>query len=214
MRLIVIAVVAGMVSGCVSVKQIPMDSSSASAIGGRTVVLTEREKPSFGAMTVGKAMFGALGAAAMISAGNKIVGDNNVDDPAPYISSRLSKELADKRSVGVSDKKMSVTGSSQKEIMGSSQDLILDVMTVNWSVAYFPTDWSHYRVIYSAKASLIDAKSKVVLAEGFCAKVPEQTPESPTYDQLLANGAERLKQELKMAADYCVGEFLSKTFGI
>jgi hypothetical protein len=48
------------------------------------------------------------------------------------------------------------------------------------------------------------------VAEGFCSRVPDQTPNSPTYEELLANNAERLKRELKEAADFCIGDFKTK----
>jgi hypothetical protein len=61
---------------------------------------------------------------------------------------------------------------------------------------------------------LVDAKSGSVLAEGGCARVPEHTPEAPSYDELVANSAQRLKQELKTAADFCISEFKSKTLAL
>jgi hypothetical protein len=92
----------------------------------------------------------------------------------------------------------------------SGADLLLDVQTVNWGFAYFPTDWNNYRVIYSAKARLIDTKTRKVLAEGFCSRVPEKTDDAPSHEELLANQAARLKQELEAAADHCISEFRAK----
>ena len=80
----------------------------------------------------------------------------------------------------------------------------IDVQTLNWSFGYFPTDWSHYRVIYTAKARLINVDTKAVIAEGFCKRIPETNANAPTYDELLANEAKVLKQELSIAASECV----------
>lgn len=81
---------------------------------------------------------------------------------------------------------------------------MVDVQTINWSLGYFPTDWNHYRVIYTAKARLIDSGSKAVLAEGSCVRIPQDNTGAPTYDELLANEASLLKKELSAAADECV----------
>ena len=44
--------------------------------------------------------------------------------------------------------------------------------------------------------------------------MPEQTAESPSYNELVANSAARLKQELKTAADFCISEFKAKTLAL
>ncbi len=85
-------------------------------------------------------------------------------------------------------------------------DLLLDIQTVNWSFVYF-TDLKTYRVNYSAKLKLIDITTRKIVAEGFCSRVPEKNDNTPTRDQLLANTAERLKQELQIAAEECIDQF-------
>ena len=57
----------------------------------------------------------------------------------------------------------------------------------------FPTDWNNYRVIYSAKLRVVDTRSQTAVAEGFCSSIPEQDENSPTYDELMADRAARLK---------------------
>ena len=71
-----------------------------------------------------------------------------------------------------------------------------------------------YLYEYSARMRLVDTKSGQVLAEGACSRVPEETKASPTYDEMLANNAERLKQELRSAAEFCVNEFRTKTLAL
>jgi hypothetical protein len=44
--------------------------------------------------------------------------------------------------------------------------------------------------------------------------VAEDADAAPTYDELLADGARRLKGELQRAADYCAGQFASKMFSL
>ena len=215
----------GMLAGCVSTRNIPLTDDVTNNIIGNSVTKVSREKPDFGAMTARKEMFGALGGVfggalggvSTISAGNKIIKENEVEDPANYISEALIKDLSQKYNLNVID--MDNTIASSKKVSELSKqygdvDLLIDVRTINWMFSYFPTDWDNYRVSYSAKLRLIDTHNNKVLAEGFCSRVPDKTDSSPTYDELLANKATRLKEELKVAADYCIQEFRSKTLGI
>ena len=198
MRRMVLAVV-GLVTfaGCVSTKIVPLQQARMASLQGKTLTVAKREKPAFSAVTAGKAAFGLIGATAMIVKGNSIVQENNVEDPAGYIARELAGDLASAHSMTV-------------VAAGSSADILLDVQTVNWSFTYFPTDWNSYRVIYSAKLRLIDNRSRKVLAEGFCARIPEKSDSAPGYDELLADQAARLKQELTAGADQCIAEFRSK----
>lgn len=198
--------------GCVSVNHIPMTPDAITSINNKEVVTGKREKPNFAAMTAGKAMFAMVGAAAMISAGNEIVAKNNVQDPATYISEKLSTALSMKYGTKVSAKTVSITDDDVQALSRKNPeiDLILDIRTVNWSFVYFPTTWDKYRVIYSARLRLIDVKGGKVTAEGFCSRIPDQTPSSPTYEELLANDAKRLKRELREAADFCINDFKTK----
>jgi hypothetical protein len=186
-------------AGCVSTKIVPLQQGRMASLQGKTLTVAKHEKPSFGAMTAGKAAFGIIGAAAMIAKGNSIVQENNVEDPAGYIAKELAGDLATTHSLTV----VPADGGA---------DILLDVRTVNWSFAYFPTDWNSYRVIYSAKLKLTDTRSGKVLAEGFCARIPEKSDGAPGYEELMADQAARLKQELTAGADHCIAEFRSKVF--
>ena len=208
-RLLCAAIALFSMAGCVSVNQIPMTPEAANGIKDKEVVTGTRKKPGFAAMTAGKAMFAMVGALAMISAGNEIVAKNDIQDPAGYISGKLGAALSAKYGTRVSTKTVEITDEDVQAISKSNPgvDLILDVRTINWSFAYFPTTWNKYHVLYSARLRLIDVKGARVVSEGFCSRVPEETPNSPTYEELLANNAQRLKKELKDDADYCVDDF-------
>jgi hypothetical protein len=213
LRVILIAAAVGMLSGCVSTKTIPMKAETIARIQGGTLAVTKREKPGFAAMTAGKAMFGAVGGAAMVMAGNKIVEENAIEDPALRISAELMKGFADVNAMSVvSTDGIIASGVKPTELAKqySNANVLLDIQTINWSFVYFPTDWNSYRVIYSAKMRVIDTKEAKLLAEGFCSRVPENSAEAPSHDELLENQAARLKQELAIAADHCIQEFRSK----
>jgi len=212
-------------AGCVSVQEIPMTAASVDVVRGRELSLSVRDKPDFGAMTAGKmaggALFGALGGAiagsAMVSAGNELVAQNAIADPAEKIGATLGATLREKLAARPVAFRTRLSSDEVTEVTKapSGMDLVLDVRTIGWGFVYFPTSWSKYRVIYSARARLLDARKGQVLAESGCAMpVAEDADAAPTYDELLANGAARLKGELQKAADYCAGQFASKMFSL
>jgi hypothetical protein len=205
-----------LVLACTRVNTTPLAESTGKSLSSRSVVTLAHEKPSFAAMTAGKAGFGLLGAMAMMSAGNAIVQENGIADPAIAIADQLKGVLKDKFAVQVSDAPVHQNGDDLAQICTANPDadLILDVRTLNWSFAYFPTTWNRYRVIYSASIRLIDAKNRTVIAEGFSSRVPKETPDAPTKDELLANHAQLLKEELNKGAQQCVQEFMTKALNI
>lgn len=187
----------------------PLTPASAATLKGREVTISKRPAPDFVASTPGKAMFGLIGALAAISAGNDIVNNNGVEDPAPLIGRELSVELARRYGTAVSPNRILVIKDDDDAVTSPSAsraDLVLDVSTIGWSFIYFPFSWDHYRVLYNARLRLIDRRTAQVVAEGHCSRVPEETPTAPSYDQLLANRAQRLKDELRTAAQICAGQ--------
>jgi hypothetical protein len=151
--------IALVVSGCASVNIQPIDIKSVAALKNQSLSHTKREKPSFAAMTPGKAVFGLIGAAVMISEGNKIIEENGVPDPATSIAIGLAKALGEKYGTKFSGNTVLVTTDEAERIADASKasaKFVLDVATINWSFIYFPTSWARYRVIYTARARLID----------------------------------------------------------
>ena len=211
--------IVALLAGCASVPEVPI-ASAPEELRGREITLAVRDKPSFAAMTADKmaagALFGAIGGAtagsAMESAGNDLVAEYNVDDPAESIVHALGNGLQTRFSTTLAPGRARLTRAEAVEAVGVA-DLVLDVRTLLWGFAYFPTSWAKYRVLYVAHARLIDGKKGTVLAEGGCAFPPSQDADAaPGYDELLADGGKRLKQELKTAADFCANEFASKIF--
>jgi hypothetical protein len=224
MRLLGCLAAAG-AAGCVSIQEVPMTAASADAIRGREMSVSQRGKPDFGAMTPGKmaggALFGALGGAiagaAMISAGNEIVAQNNVEDPAEYIADTLSGAMKSKFDTALARSRTALATDDADEAgkTNSRADLVLDVRTLNWGFIYFPTSWDRYRLHYIARARLIDARKGQILAEGRCTvRAPESADAAPTHDELLAGNAARLKKDLKAAADFCAAQFAAETFSL
>ena len=204
--------------GCVSTKNVKADVEMLRSDQPATVTVSARKKPDFVAMTAGTAAVGGLlGALAMIEAGNDIVEENGVQDPASYIGAELAKSMTQSLGVQLVENGGKLAESGKPGDLAKVYDnahLLLDVQTINWSFTYFPTDWNNYRVVYSAKLRLVDTRTGKLRAEGFCARVPEKSDGAPSRDQLLADSAALLKNELKVAADYCIGQFRANVLGV
>ena len=203
-------------TGCVSVSQAPLTTEASTKLQGRSVVSSKYETPDFTAMTAGKAAFAILGAVAMISEGNALVRDNAVEDPALAIGKDLQARLNAARGMTAVPGSSITSKNDLPSVLASNPgaDYVLDVQTLNWSFAYFPTNWTHYRVMYAARVRLIDATSKAVVAEAGCRSVPSDDKDAPTYDELLADKAALLKSHLAKAAAACADQVARETFKV
>jgi hypothetical protein len=190
-------------SGCVTVNHKAMTKESSAQLQAKSVVATRYDRPDFAAMTPAKAAFGLIGAAAMISEGNEIVKVNEIADPAVGISDRLLRIAQERRSIVVAQPKAdSIAASDELHSLlatYSGTDYILDVKTINWMFGYYPTNWTGYRVMYSARVRVIETATKDVAAESLCTTVQGDDAKPPTYDQLLADKAALLKSLLDKA---------------
>ncbi len=214
LRVILLSLLVPLLASCVSTKEIPL--SDPSAVRGKSGLRTERERPGFAAVTAGKATgaaFGAIGGAiagaAMVSSGNAIVSENGIEDPANWIGQELAASLKSKHGASIKGTRK-VTDEKPEAIAKacSDADFALDVRTINWSLAYFPVNWGTYRVIYSAQLRIIDCKSGEVVAQGFYARLPEKSDDSPDWDELVEkDNAARLKKELKIGAQEALHHF-------
>lgn len=202
-------------AGCVSAPTKVLTAQSTSQLSGRSVTSTRYGKPDFVAMTAGKAMFAVIGAAAMVVAGNKIVSENGIEDPAISISAQLTNRL---RQMGMmAHQNQSVASDDKVGALTSTYpgvDYLLDVKTINWSFSYYPTDWTHYRVNYSARVRLINTANGAIVGQFLCNSTQEDPQAPPTYDQLLANNAAQLKKYLEMAGNACVADAAKQVLGV
>jgi len=200
---------------CVSTRTTGVSTDSASAMHGKSIAISQRAKPDFSAMTAGKAMFGLLGAAAMISAGNTIVVDNNIEDPAPFVADQLRQAVENKYGLVTAAGTGPLADTTDTRKLASlyaAGDFVLDVQTVNWSFVYRP-NLTHYRVLYSVKVRLIETRRAKLLAEAFCYRKDDDDKNPPTHEELLANQAALLKTRLHDHAAECAGELTSKLLG-
>lgn len=200
-----VAAIAAMLVGCAPVATKSINSSA--GLQGRRLAITSHPIPDFSAGTAGKAMFAMVGAIAMIHAGNEMVRQDQIEDPAIHIGQRLSMDLAKTQGVTVLPSNGLVATSDDAATLIKTYpgaDLLLDVKTYAWSYIYYPTKWGSYRVNYDANVRLLDGKSGEVIAQQTCKIDPTDPNNPPTLDALRANRSALLKQLLSKAADTCV----------
>lgn len=162
-------------------------------------------------MKAGNAAFGVLGVPAMIAASKKLVEDYKIEDPNDALAAQLAGELATAHSASVTstpilieplEKKVAaalVTGNVEK----AKYIVVLGVSNV--TVVYYPTDWTHYQLIYAVGFSVLDGANGKEISKGKCVVKPGAKPDNaPTAAQLTENDAVLLKTMLKTAADACL----------
>lgn len=204
-KLIAVAAIAAMLVGCAPVPTKSINSTA--GLQGKRLVVTSHPIPDFSAGTAGKAMFAMVGAIAMIHAGNEMVRQDQIEDPAIRIGQRLSTDLAKTQEVIVLPPNGLVASSDDPAALIKTYpgaDLLLDVKTYAWSYVYYPTKWGSYRVNVDANVRLLDGKTGEVIAQQTC-KIDPTDPNNPaSLDALRANQSALLKQLLGKAADTCV----------
>lgn len=191
---------------CTTINNKQLTPESSAQLQGKTVAVTRYSTPDFVAFTAGKAAFAVLGAAAMISEGNSIIQQNNIQDPAIAISNGLQEKLKASKGTVAATTAIASESDDLSALIAKSTDAqyIVDFKTINWMFNYYPTDWSHYKVTYVGRLRLIDRASKSVVAESACNAVQGDDKNPPTKDQLLENNATLLKSYFAKAASDCI----------
>jgi hypothetical protein len=209
--------VAMALTGCVSTTTKTIDAQALSAVRNQSVAHTARDMPDFGEMTPAKATFGLIGAAMMISEGNKTVATNKIADPANAIAESLLSAMQSSQGMQVIATPVRIDSEEPAriaELAKGKARYVLDVRTLMWQMMYFPTDWTHYQLLYTAKARLIDVDTKNVVAEAFCKQSPESNANAPTYDDMLALNAARLKATNAAYAQACAASLGRDMLGL
>lgn len=177
-------------------KMLPLTESAASALTGKSLVVTRHERPAFTAMTAGKAMFGLLGGGAMVVAGNKIIDENQVADPAEILERELVPALSKRYGLVVKPASTPIITEKKAAKIAATQtdtDYILDIRSGGWMFAYEATNWDKYWALYSVQIQLIDAKSGALVSNMGCNASNQKDPNAPTREAMLANQAALLK---------------------
>ena len=204
-------------SGCVSTAPVSVSDSRLSQAAGATFTHTLRAMPSFGNFsftnaTVGIAAGGIAGGIATVESGKKLIAKNGILDPALSISKQLCAELSARFKLSFNEaaavKIETVDAKEVAHAIGGKVDFVLDVQTANWGSYYLPTNWTRYRVIYAAKVRLLDARKSQIVAEGFFHWKTPDNAKHPTHDELFANNAAVLREQLEEASRAATAYFI------
>ena len=201
--------------GCATTQNVTMSQEALASMQGKSLVLIQRESPNFVAMTSGKGMFAVAGVGAAAAAGNKLVEEQSIKDPAMNISQSVARELTQSHGLILQNRPTAVESAEAKEIAASASgsDYALDVVTNGWSYIYDGFNFGDYFVGYSSKLRLIDVKAAEIVSSGSCFYDAKKAGKSAvTHDALLADNAAYIKQELADAADLCIKEFGTNLF--
>lgn len=201
------SIIAALITGCATSKLTVIGADELSMLKEKTLSYTKYEKPpSFLASTPVNVQFGILSTPMIIAAGNALIEKNSVADPAGEIAQKLTREAQAIYAVKINDVAAIQSSDGLGEILEDhiESDYVLDVRTGGWGSTYYKSDWNNYRIMYTARARLINVKSKSVVATSACDVTPEygNTQEAPTYAQLESGIG--LKKELARAVDLCV----------
>lgn len=192
-------------TGCTSLQQIALDNAGAASLKGQSITHTARKMPRFQIMGVDVKT--SLGEA------DALIKDNQIPDPADAIARDLVAALSSAHGARPGGAPLALDSDEVDAISvaaGGSVRFVVDVQTLNWFAWYFPLDWNHYRLIYVARARVIDLASRKVIAESFCNRVPDDPEGAPSYKELVGDGAAGLKKELDVAGKACLATMKEK----
>lgn len=203
--------------GCMSQQVIPADEKKTSQFAGRSITSTQREAPGFQLGNASYALLNAFGLApGLIGAGlmtrprDAIVAEYGIDDPAGYVSEKLIADLSQHYQLTRVERPAElVTEDSPKKLATqfSSVRYLLDVRTEQWGLMSHPAIWTQYFVIYNAQLRIIDTSDGRVIAQTYCRYGFDKPGKRPTREEIFANKAQQVKDELRENADKCIEEF-------
>jgi len=152
------------------------------------------------------ANFAMIGAFAMIAEGKRLAAELQLEEPANTVGAEIAAAFAAARGGQVSPEPLAVTTSSQDLIAsnGGKAAFVIDVAPVGMTAIYYPSDWSHYGLIYSANLRVLDAASGKVIGKAKCRVKRATSPDPPTYEQLIGNNGAGLRKLIAAANASCV----------
>ncbi|MGI9344042.1 MAG: hypothetical protein ACR2QV_14470 [Gammaproteobacteria bacterium] len=216
MKTLLISVACIAVAACAAPQSKPIAPETLSSFQGKSLSLVQGDTPSFVAMTSGKGMFAVAGVGAAAAAGNDLVEEAEIEDPAIKISRSLARRLTADHALSLRGPTLrSEDADEAAEIaqLAKGSDYALEVATSGWTYMYDGFKFGDYFVNYSSKLRLIDVSSSEVISSGLCNYNGKLAGKSAvTHEKLLENDAAYIKKELADAKDFCVQQFTSGLF--
>jgi hypothetical protein len=201
------AVLAALLGGCTTIETATLDDTLAAQLRGQSVAIVTPEPATFSVGLTHAIALGPLGIPEMIEEGQRLVKENHIVDPAQDLATVLGDALAGRRGAVMLPAHAVAARDDPAAIVSAAPPAaryVLAVQTVSWGVGNLPMPRSNYFVAYVARARLIDAWTKKVVAEAGCMQPPDGTEFNGAYARLTANNAELVKTELAARADRCI----------
>jgi hypothetical protein len=209
-RTVIISSAVSTLTACGTPSSQGLGPQGLSALKDKTLVIANTATPAdFRVFTPTKAFLGLVGDAAMVSEGNRIAAKNAVADPAISIARDLALQLNNAAATRWSPTSVAIASDSGSAAALSAKaadaNLVLYVRTLDWRTWYYTTNFNRYRARVEVSAELINTATQTVIASATCDdSSPLSADVSPTYDEIVGAGAQRLKDELARAQLACV----------
>ena len=181
------------------IKASALSPQDAAALKGKTVAVVLHERESYTWMTPGKVMFGLLGVAAMIKAGNDFVAENQIPDPTALMRDQLATALRDRFGAQPASPDTTTTKAHKPAELAKlhpETDYVLSVKHNGTMSSYYPGNFGRYWIANSFLVQLVDTKSGRELTHATCFASIYKNPVRPSNEQLRANQAQLAKDIL------------------
>ncbi len=211
MKLQITLIIFLLLPACAPSKKESLKSSDAGVFSSKSIQASKYKQPTFIAITAGKGAFGAVGVLGMAKAGNRLVKENNIQDPANKIGVSLVNFMSKKYNMSAINNSVVAKSKSLSSLKSTypKADVLLDIKTRGWQFAHYPTKFKYYHVTYSARLRLINLKANKVMMTNNCVYTnkPKDHTKAFSHAALVANSAQGLKNELVKAQKYCINQF-------
>lgn len=202
-----------LIFGCAGFNAKAIDQTT---LKNRTLSLVIHESPDFLAITPDKNMLTMTGFDAADTAGNQLLKETGIHDPATKICKMLAKSFnADYGLLYNENSIIKAKAKATKDLvrLANGRDYLLDVKTIGWLFSYQVSSPSDYYVQYIVKTRLIDVAKEKSVGQSSC-KYDTANAGKPLvrYEKLVENDAAYIKQVLKDASSFCVEKFKTELF--
>lgn len=189
-----------------------LDGARAARYRDKTLaVASTAEVVSFRSATTDKTRLGAVGEQLQRTEGDSLVQSAGIGDPAEVVgaelSTRLHQALATRPAPEVAPIRAERLDATELAAQARPADLVLALRTTDWRAQPLVAAPTLYQARVEVEAQLIDTETATVVARSRCAQAAPGGPEqAPTWDDLVAHSARRLKQALQAAETACAQE--------
>jgi len=149
--------------------------------------------------------------------GVQLMQENGIEDPLVAVRDQLIERLhsdAGMTRLARADSPAPFDRTSVEDMRSLYGDgLYLQLIPGQWTIIYYVSDWSHYRMYYGVQAKLIDTRDGSVLWSSTCQANQDEGDRAPDMEQLLANKAQKIKQWADAASRQCAEQLASHFLG-